>query len=141
MRILQFLIVLGLAGGGYQYWKTHSGMTIPTLAGPAVSASGFAALPPAEGQDARSVYVIAAEDCPEDDALRADRLAQDLGRSGIPVIRAHNISFRLSGPDGSGADRISSVMNGRLPIVFVRGRAKSNPTLAEVVAEYKNPAQ
>ena len=28
-------------------------------------------------------------------------------------------------------------MNGELPIVLVNGKAKSNPTLEEVIAEYK----
>jgi hypothetical protein len=32
--------------------------------------------------------------------------------------------------------RLNSVMNGELPIVFVNGRGKANPTLEEVIAEF-----
>ena len=65
-----------------------------------------------------------------------DRLAEDLGRKGIPVVRTHNISFRFEGSDGAQAEAVSAVMRGPLPIVFVRGRAKANPSLADVMAEY-----
>jgi hypothetical protein len=39
------------------------------------------------------------------------------------------------------ANRVTSVMNGELPIVFVHGKAKSNPTLDEVAAEYRGAAR
>ncbi len=135
MGLIRILIVVGLAGGGYHYWKGHRAESIQTVGGPAVSSNGFVALPPADGQNPRSVYVIAAENCPHEDAQRADRLAEDLARQGIPVVRSHNISFSLDGADSSVAQRITSVMNGPLPIVFVQGRAKSNPSLEEVLAE------
>lgn len=137
MSLIRILIVVGLAGGAYHYWKGHRAESIQAVSGPAVSTNGFVALPPADGQNPRSVYVIAAENCPHEDAQRADRLAEDLGRKGIPVVRSHNISFSLNGADSSVANRISSVMNGPLPIVFVQGRAKSNPSLDEVLAEYQ----
>ena len=79
--------------------------------------------------------------CPHEDAQRADSLAEDLSRKGIPVIRTHTINFNLAAPDNSVAERINSVMKGSLPIVFVRGRAKPNPTLEEVVAEYQGSTQ
>jgi hypothetical protein len=34
---------------------------------------------------------------------------------------------------------MNAVMTGPLPIVFVRGRAKGNPTIKEVVAEFNSP--
>lgn len=137
MSFIRLLIVVGLAGGAYHYWKEHRAGAVQAASGPAVSAHGFVALPPADGQNPRSVYVIAAENCPHEDAQRADRLAEDLGRRGIPVVRSHNISFSLNGADSSVAQRITSVMNGPLPIVFVQGRARSNPSLDEVLAEYQ----
>ena len=33
--------------------------------------------------------------------------------------------------------RMNRIMNGPLPVVFVNGRAKSNPSLDEVVAEFR----
>ncbi len=138
MNIIRALIVIGIVGGGYTYWKQHHEASASIESGPAVSENGFAALPPADGQSARKVFVVAAQNCPHEDAQRADRLAEDLSRKGIPVERTQNVSFSItSQPDSAVMERMSRIMNGPLPIVFVDGRAKSNPSLDEVVAEYK----
>lgn len=142
MNIIKLLIVLGIVGGGYQYWKEHrQGAAHETIAAAAASESGFIAMPPVDGASAKTVLVIAAQNCPHEDAQRADGLADDLSRMGIPVTRMHSISFNITGPDNSALQQINSVMNGPLPIVIVNGRAKSSPTLAEVVAEYKGARQ
>jgi hypothetical protein len=49
----------------------------------------------------------------------------------------HDVHFEIPNGDSSVVARVMSVMNSPLPIVFVRGKAKSNPSLEEVVAEYK----
>lgn len=138
MNAIKLLIVLGLIGGGYQYWKEHKEAPVETAAGPVVNGNGFTALPPVDGASTGTVLVVAAENCPSDAAQRADRLADDLSRKGIPVVRTHNANFSLISVDADNSvpERITSIMNGPLPIVFVNGRAKSNPTLEEVVAEY-----
>ena len=138
MNVIKLLIVLGVMGGSYQYWKTHHSADSTDTAVEVASDNGFVILPPASGASAKTVLVIAAQNCPHEDAQRADSLADDLSRKGIPVDRTHNISFEYSGSDGSMAERIMSVMNGPLPIVIVGGRAKGNPSLEEVVAEYKS---
>lgn len=138
MNIIRALIVIGIVGGGYTYWKQHHETTAAIQSGPAVSENGFAALPPADGQNARTVFVVAAQNCPHEEARRADRLAEDLARKGIPVERTQDVRFSItSPPDSSVMERMSRIMNGPLPIVFVNGRAKSNPSLEEVVAEFK----
>jgi hypothetical protein len=138
MNIIKLLVILGIAGGGYHYWKQHHDGRPPAAVEAAMtSENGFVTMPPVEGQSTDAVLVIAAENCPHEDAQRADSLAEDLSRKGVPVIRTHTVSFNLSAPDNSVAERINSVMNGSLPIVFVHGRAKPNPTLEEVVAEYQ----
>ena len=38
-------------------------------------------------------------------------------------------------------ERMSRIMNGPLPIVFFNGRAKANPSLDEVVAEFKDSSK
>lgn len=139
MNIIKLLIVLGVAGGGYHYWKQHhEGHPSAAVEAAMTSENGFVAMPPVEGQSTDAVLVVAAENCPHEDAQHADSLAEDLSRKGVPVVRTHTISFNLAAPDSSVAERITSVMNGSLPIVFVHGRAKPNPTLEEVVAEYQN---
>ena len=138
MNVIRALIVIGIAGGGYTYWKQHVANHVPVEAGSTISESGFASLPPVDGQDSRTVFVVAAQNCPHEEAQRADRLAEDLSRSGIPVRRTDEVHFSFTGePDSGTMERINRIMNGPLPIVFVDGRAKSNPSLDEVLAEFK----
>lgn len=104
--------------------------------------AGFILLPPAEGQRAQTVFVVAAENCPQEAAQRADRLAQALSERGIPVERTHQARFRFtSRPDAATLESMNNVMGGTLPIVFINGRAKSNPSLEQVTAEYKRATQ
>ena len=135
MRIIAVVAVAAIAFGAYNHWQKRPapGSEASTATG-AVSAHGFVSLP-IDAIDPDVVLVGAAENCPKEDARRADRLAEDLSRSGVRVQRAHSVSFSSNDPDAFG--HINAVMNGSLPIVFVRGNAKANPTLEEVLAEYK----
>jgi len=140
MNIIKALIVLSLAGGGYAAWKHqhphagHRGAASSSVG----DSSPFVPLPPVDGQRPGTVFVIAAQDCPHEDAQRADRLAESLSSQGIPVERAHSASFIFtSQPDADTAGRISEVMEGPLPVVFINGRAKGNPSLDEVAAEFR----
>ncbi len=140
MSFIKILIVLGLAGFGYQYWTKHrEGQPLAVSTGSAASSSsnGFVLLPGTSTTASNAVQVIAAEDCPEEAARRADSLAEQLSSKGIPVTRTHSISFTVASGDPADAQRISSIMSGELPIVLVRGKARSNPSLDEVVAEYR----
>jgi hypothetical protein len=139
MGVIKFIVVVALVGFGYQYWnKNHSGAAKAAAEAATKSANGFVAVPPADGASDNAVTVLAAENCPEDAARRADALVSDLGRKGIPVVRAHRVSFTMAGPDSAAAaQRVTAIMNGELPVVLVRGKARSNPTLEEVIAEYR----
>lgn len=100
--------------------------------------NGFVQVPPPANQAQDTVYVLAAENCPKEDAQRADRLAATLANEKIPVVRTHNIAFNsVPMDDPNIAKRLEAVMNGPLPIVFFRGRAKGNPELEDVLAEYR----
>jgi len=138
MNIIRLLIVVGIAGGGYSYLKQQRCNMIEVGSGAVLSANGFASLPPVDGQCARKVYVLAAKNCPGEDAKRADLLAAGLARKGIPVERTDRARFSLSSPLESDVQtRISTIMEGPLPTVFVDGRAKSNPSIDEVVSEFR----
>lgn len=140
MTILKLLVVLAIAAGGYSYWRQQQQPQIlAESTEAAASANGFVALPPVQGQSPNAVLVFAAENCPHDDAQRSDRLAEDLSRNGLPVLRTHHIGFTSADPGAF--ERTNAIMNGRLPIVFVRGRAKANPALNEVLAEFKSSSQ
>ena len=148
MNIVRILIVVGIAGGGYNEWKQHHGNTVQVenkaqvwsriFSRTVISENGFASLPPVDGQTSRKVYVLAPQNCPSEAAKRADRLAADLSRKGIPVERINRASFSFSSQLESNVQtRMSEIMEGPLPIVFAGGRAKSNPSLDEVVAEFR----
>jgi hypothetical protein len=140
MSFIKILVVLGLAGFGYQYWTKHrigQPMMASTASVGTASSNGFVLLPGTGSTASNAVQVIAAQDCPEEAAQRADSLAEQLSAKGIPVTRAHNVSFTITSGDPADAQRISSIMSGELPIVLVHGKAKSNPSLDEVVAEYR----
>jgi len=133
MNTLKILVVLALLGFGYHQWSQRERAVAAAASPP--SHTGFVALPAVAGANAR-VMVIAAEDCPEAAARRADDLAERLARDGIAVTRTHNVSF----PAVNGEDelqRVNRVMQGELPIVIVHGRGKANPTLDEVLAEVR----
>jgi hypothetical protein len=140
MSFIKILIVLGLAGFGYQYWTKHregQPMMASTSSAGSASSNGFVLLPGTSTTASSAVQVIAAEDCPEEAAQRANSLAEQLSSKGIPVTRTHSISFTVTSGDPADAQRISSIMSGELPIVLVRGKARSNPSLDEVIAEYR----
>src|SRR5262245_2061105 len=146
MSIWKLLVVAALAGGAYHVYTKKQARDAaaeagadagPAVAGPVVSGNGFVLMPAVGGHSGRSVLVIAAENCPLEDAARADRLTADLQSNGVPVQRTHNVSFTFDAPDPAAMQRMQSVMNGQLPIVIVRGRGKANPSLGEVLAEYR----
>ena len=140
MNIFRTLLVVCVVGGAYVYWNEQRRASPPASAeatADVAPATGFETLPPVSGQRFRTVYVVAAENCPHEDAQRADRLADELSRKGVRVERTHSINFTfVSPPDQALLNRLNAIMNGPLPIVFIDGRAKSNPALNEVVAEF-----
>jgi hypothetical protein len=82
MKIVKLLVVLAVAGFAYQYWSKHdqegeqAGSTSV-----AKSPNGFTPLPAITGANPAAVLIIAAEDCPEEAAQRADRLAEQFARA------------------------------------------------------------
>lgn len=60
---------------------------------------------------------------------------QHLSAQGIPYTRTDSADFDLSSREE--ASRVTAMMNGPVPVVYVNGRAKANPSPAEVVAEFR----
>jgi signal recognition particle receptor subunit beta len=119
-------------GAGWQLWHRYHVVEPPALAR---SAIGFVKLPLPDGMDADSVVVFSPEDCPSEAAQRADALVSSLESKHISVVRAHEASFDVR--DQQTADQVNSVMEGPIPVVFVRGKAKANPSVEEVIAEFQ----
>lgn len=137
-NFFKLMLALVLAVAGWQHYKKSGRTEGPAAqAGEAGAASrGFVPLPAFAGSSGRAVVIFAPENCPEDAGRRADALADQLGRSGVPVSRLSHVSFTMNDADPATVQRINAVMTGTIPIVVVRGRAKANPTLDEVMAEY-----
>lgn len=138
MSFIKILLIAGMLGTAYHYWKKPPRIAAaPTAAAHSGHATGFVSLPPVNGAPADTVMVVAAENCPHEDAQRADRLTAELKGRGIPVLRSHQVSFTIDSPDSAVPERINAVMTGQLPIVFINGRAKPNPSLDDVIAEFR----
>jgi len=130
MAIVKFLIVLLAALFFFQYWQANRPATGP-------SPNGFLELPAMDNVDPRQVVVFAPENCPSEKAQLADDMARQLAARNIPAVRSHDVSFTSTDPDPAVGARLNTVMNGELPIVFVKGRGKANPTIEEILAEYR----
>lgn len=137
MSMIKVVALLAIAFLGYQYWHKHRAATETAES---TSDNGFVQLPALSSGSTRAVVIFAAENCPEEGARRADDLAHELDNRNIPYVRAHDAQFDQV-TDQEQVERITSIMNGDVPIVFVNGKAKANPTLEEVVSEYGGARQ
>lgn len=97
---------------------------------------GFISIPVPDEMSSSGVVIFAPRDCPSEAAHRAERLASFLKERGIGFTRLQSASYN-SLTSKEEAQRVMAVMNGDIPIVYVNGRAKANPTPEEVEAEYR----
>jgi hypothetical protein len=118
--------VLTLAGKIRQ----RTALSLPATAG----AAGFILLSPDDAAN-NTVIIMAPPNCPSLDAQRARALGDALARTGIPHQLKSELGFTCHDPDEMARVQkfMAQVTN---PLVLIRGRAKGNPTLDEVIAEY-----
>lgn len=129
-RVLMFV---AMAGGGLYWVSTHHH---DPLAGGSPGAFVPVAMP--DGAQPDTVIILAPLNCPSDAAQRADRLAADLTGRGFRVVRSNSFQAQIDNPteeQNASLQRAAAVLNGTIPAVFLNGKAKSNPTAAEVAAE------
>lgn len=140
-KFLFFVAAAALAVYGWNRWN-HPVASPSDTDSPAyntVDDNGFMRLPPASGQESDTVYVVAAGDSPADVAQRTEALVENLKHDGIPVVRANGADFQpasLAGTPEGTEDNVNRLLSGKLPLVFINGRAKGNATLSEVEAEF-----
>lgn len=130
IKIILFLVALGY---GAQYVKENY---IDGAADPG-GKGGFVPVPPSEGTRPDVVTIVTAPGASDDAVARANNMATALMNQGIPVRRARQVSFS-GGPDSVDAARAVLLLSGEQPVVMVRGRAKQNPKLDEVLVEYRS---
>jgi hypothetical protein len=131
MKILSSLIVVGAVWGGYQLFNQYQAAHALRELLASSDVNGFVDVPPPANQNLDTIYVVAAQ--------QADQLAKQLGGQGIPVVRTSQVFYHLQQVDRATMGRLTVVMNGPLPLVFVHGRAALNPELNQVVQEYYRP--
>ena len=136
MRIARLLVIVVLAGGVWLY-SNHELKKMD--AEEAVSTQGFVAMTMPDGMSAHGVIIFSPKDCPSDAAQRAEALAQSLRSAGVEFSRSDAAEFGDL-PDAETVARIEAVMNGPVPVVFVNGKAKANPSAQEVIAELHSGA-
>jgi hypothetical protein len=100
---------------------------------------GFIPAQMPDGAARDTVLILAPVNCPHEGAKRADAMAQRLGELGIPAVRSNSYSVsRVTRDNAADVNRAVEVMKTDLvPVVFINGRAKANPTADEVAAEYR----
>jgi hypothetical protein len=98
--------------------------------------NGFEAIPLPDGMPSRGIVIFAPTNCPSDAAQRVDVMARYLSARGIAYERSSAADFGDLGSQEE-ADRVMSVMNGPIPVVYVNGKARANPSPEDVEAEYQ----
>ncbi|SMF46598.1 hypothetical protein SAMN02745866_02978 [Alteromonadaceae bacterium Bs31] len=129
MKKLVILIIV--IATGYHFYMGHSIST---------NENGFIEVVMPEGKSLGTVYILAPLNCPKEAGKRADLLESRLLSLGIPVARSSNGNVRASGNTKEDKNRFRnavSVLKDEIPAVFINGMAKANPTVDEVVAEYR----
>lgn len=137
----RLFFILALIGACYQLISSR--MSAPDAApdpktaviGPSAGTTGFVSMPLPDNAPANKILVIAPPNCPKAAGVRASSLVSQLRSAGIPCELTGNIRFTVA--TEAEAKRLNSLMNSTLPLVFIRGKARSNPPLADVIAEYR----
>lgn len=137
MRFIGLLLLVAGLGGGYQWWSGRSADSSKPIDG---SPNGFVPVQMPDGGPRNTVLILAPPNCPSEQAQRAEALASELNRQGIPVTKGDTMSFDINNPTGeqiAGVDRAVAVFNQGAPAVFINGMAMSNPSPAQAIAEYR----
>ena len=136
------IVVLTIAGKIRQA-SAGSGATATAKAGASdvkaedkLSAAGFFLLTRDEANN-NSVVIMSPPNCPSDEAMRARALADALAQSGIPSEMRQELHFEFHNPEDT--ERVNRNMANVVgPLVLVRGWAKGNPMVADIVAQYQS---
>lgn len=102
---------------------------------PGLSPAGFFLLSSDDAKNPR-VTIMSAPNCPSHEAQLAEALHSSLLSAGVPAELKQGIEFQFTDP--AEVERVNKYMaNVANPLVLVRGWAKGNPTLQDVIAQYQ----
>uniref|UniRef100_B8HUZ4 Uncharacterized protein n=1 Tax=Cyanothece sp. (strain PCC 7425 / ATCC 29141) TaxID=395961 RepID=B8HUZ4_CYAP4 len=137
----RLLLLLAIGGGVYIYFNPPRAVNPLAQTGVPIAADaqahGFMPIVAPDNAEAGKVLVIGPT-CNSPNGQRTKVLMQQLAQAGIPYNQTTNINFTnpaLANPQE--VERLNQVMGGQAPIVILNGRGKANPTIAEVVSEFR----
>ncbi len=139
MRLLTFVLLAAALFGAWQWWQGRDG-DAGVLASAGASPNGFVPVAMPAGARRNTVLVLAPPNCPSEQAQRSEALVAALAREGIPIARGSGFSIDIANPSPeqiAGIDRAVAVFRQGAPAVFINGMAMSDPSPAQVVAEYR----
>ncbi len=143
MSAVKFVVIGAAAGIAWLVWNQHKAHVDAAAIAALTDERGFIEFEMPEGARNNEVLIVAAQNCPREGAVRADRLAREMAERNIRYRRSSSVSFSV--PQDADTDtfvrRNNAIMNGEVPIVFVNGKVKSNPGVDEVIAEYATATQ
>jgi hypothetical protein len=137
--LVKLLLVACVAVGVHHFWAKHLAAKSTPISYQANPGEFIHTAMPS-GAKQNTVLILAPLNCPSLAAKRADSLAQQLTRMGIPNSRGNNFSLRVNNPSAEAqADmkRAGEVLQGEIPAVFINGMGKANPSAEEVAAVYR----
>lgn len=138
MTFGKWLLIAALFAGGVHVWHTHERSVAARELAEAADSHGSVPVVTSQGAAPDTVIILAALNCPSAQAKRADALAAQLSRMGIPNRRANQYSVaRISREQIPLLSQTNAVLTGEIPIVIINDKAEANPTVDEVVAEYR----
>lgn len=141
MKLLKILLIVGVAAFGYKSWSQYQ-LSRERAALAQLSPGGFLPVGTPGQAAPGEVYILAPLNCPSSEAQRAEALAARLKELGIPTRRGSSFTLQASSPseeERARLERVAHILRGPAPAVFVNGMGKSDPTLEEVLAEYRRP--
>lgn len=128
-----------MVAGGAQVWHVHERSVAARELSELADSNGFVPVLTTQGSSSGTVIILAALNCPSAQAQRADALAARLSRMGIPNRRMNHYAIsRITREQMPLIRQTNAVLTGEIPIVIVNDRAEANPTVDEVVAEYRD---
>ena len=86
----------------------------------------------------KNQVVIIGPPCDSPEGNRARQLVKSLQDRSISSTFSTSLSISTGGADPALLDAWNQVMKGSPPIVFINGTAKANPTLNEILDQYRN---
>jgi hypothetical protein len=106
-----------------------------SVAATELSPAGFYHLKRDEAANSR-VAIMVAPNCPSHESARGRELHAALQRAGVPADLKNNLEFTFT--DMAEAERVQKFMaKVQNPLVLVRGWAKGNPSVEDVLAQYR----